>query len=277
MKKPKKFFRSMVEQMHSIPQKVRLSKILQLRDMCIAEGEESGLEAIMYSFLYAWFNHSMPQRKVIRISTEGVKLFEYVNSLSADNVKVLLEEYIGKTNITSAPPIIFEFDEVIDIDHLIPEVDKVHPFNELMITLEAGMMNRSGRNNNSYSVLSHSLFQKFYLLATIGKLTEIIKPDTEGQLSKLSISFDFKIIKKISGKHCTHLWNYSYSKVTEEVLKRPDKTNRPIDFAKREEVVLERKPHYRRLRNGELRFFSGIKAKYYKLKDDEKIGTIVKI
>ncbi len=116
-----------------------------------------------------------------------------------------------------------------------------------------------------------------YVFLSSSKLKEIYNINNDG-IDKISINTTSKIEGKSLSKGKIHpLWNYRELTVTTEKIHIKTGIKRPIDFETREEVILERRPHYRKLRNGELRFFSGVKATYYKLKDIEKLGTIVKI
>lgn len=233
-----------------------------------------------------WFNEpTIANRKLFHIKTNNREFINFLEKVSSDLMEVLtkqldidyqvnvFKEYFKEEywEMNTERTLCIEFDEEVSFDNISASENK---FTELVLTQE-GFITFNGNTGMTSVSTNHGFSTIMFALLFTNKLTEFVSEDDDG-VHKQKINKEFKIEKRSFKKNkITSLWNYGTISFSSEKL--TSKTKRPIDFDKREEVILTRKPHYRKLRNGEVRFFTGIEAKYYKLKDIDKIGTITHI
>ena len=239
-----------------------------------------------------WFKEkNISKRRVIAIKDNCqlfIDLFEKVikelidkmlnenNQYDVDPYKQheIMKEYLKEEYILfeEEATICIEFDEPVRFNRINHNLNRASEFTEIVFS--SGMMQAyNGITHMNMTSISSSLNKLLLVLLLSSKLNEFIIIE-EDKVIKHKIERTSNTNKKVIKGKLVSLWNYETFNLKTETIKREYK---PIDMTNREEIILERRPHFRKLRNGEIRYFTGIKAKYYKLKGVEKAGTIVTV
>lgn len=290
----KRHFRTIITDIHSLPKKARDLLKRNFKD----PNYTSSLGIVDQAFHYCmnnWFRQEkISDRKLIHIGQDGQKVLSMIEKAVQEIIDIMLKtkshaEQIkifekhfgsGQAMLKNPTTICVEFNEPVMFKR-VSQTDEIIKkgsyFTELILS-GSRLILYNGINNSIAYNTDEGIGLVYYAFFLTDKIKEIVSLENDN-VTKMTLTIETKVIKKSFklGK-ITPLWNYCSLTPSFEVINRKDKTgfSRPIDFDTREAVILERKPHTRRLRNGELRLFTGVKGTYYKLKDVEKCGTIIK-
>lgn len=251
------------------------------QEMIRAHNTKENNDMYYATMMYSWHEQEPKDRKILRITSEGrdlTELFRKLNDIDLINYIKEYENKHGKLEDKLPGSFVIEFEKPIDLNFLMKEEvinisderakDQLY-VTELMVILEAGLLVAPVPNTDQtfMLLLASDYFTKLYLYFKLDKFS-IITTEKESMVK-------YEISKNIP-KPSTMKWRYQDLTVTRKAYDKP-KTSRPFSYEGKEEVVKVRKSHYRRLRNGEVRFFVGIEAKYYVKKDLEIHGNIIKM
>lgn len=266
-------FKNSIEEFYSLPVSTRNVLMHHWNPDAIYANVNLDAEGMISLFVSSWLKCGTDKtRKIYRVNGEAKPFFDLMRQLyeprkesiiRGDSVEIQLPE-----GVNALTPIIISFKEPQPIEVAEPlSRGMIRTFNELWIYRERCVMVAP---DGAFEAASTGMVVPLYVHLFENEVSSFVI-----QLKDHTDIYDMTHHKSIkSTKHVK--WRYdNITVVAKRIVKNPG--SRPIDFTTREEVILERKPHFRTLRNGEVRWFSGVKAKYYKRKDVEVVGTILTV
>lgn len=220
--------------------------------------EESNLDFIINNIILKWISQPFEKRRIYQVNSWN-DLFEVFQD-DLDSIINNEEEDIDDV-------LVVELDEKhqIFINHP-QEATEVWIYKDIVVFFDGHLSRVHVIQDKNFGKITRRLISDPNLSFLRKENDEEIKYD----ISKLN-----KIKSSMQKKKLVKQWNNITISVNRQVIKK--EVLNPLDLSTREAVVIERKPHYRKLRNGKMHYFVGVKATYYKNKDEEKIGSLVNI